>query len=359
MEVPTPLIWLGIGFCVSQSAIFSGLNLALFSVSRLRLEIEAAAGNRVAKQVVSLRADANGLLTTILWGNVSANVLLALLSNSVMAGAAAFLFSTFVITLVGEIIPQAYFYRNALKMATLFIPLLKVYRVLLYPVAKPCALILDAWLGRESIHYFREQDLTEVIRRHMASDESDVDILEGLGAINFLALDDVPLSQNGEPVDPASVLPISVVDGHLIFPAFERRPNDPFLRQVNASGHKWVVLNDSQGQPACILDADGFLRAALIGTDPCNPYNFCHKPIVTSQPDLPLGDFLRHLKRSAVDPKDDVIDKDIILLWGKEKRIITGADILGRLLRGIASQEIIKPQAGSVIPSHDSRKETE
>jgi hypothetical protein len=47
---------------------------------------------------------------------------------------------------------QAYFYRNALKMATLFIPLLKVYRVLLYPVAKPCALILDAWLGRESIH---------------------------------------------------------------------------------------------------------------------------------------------------------------------------------------------------------------
>jgi metal transporter CNNM len=117
METPTTLIWLGIVICVSQSAIFSGLNLALFSVSRLRLEVEAAAGNRVAKQVVSLRADANGLLTTILWGNVSVNVLLALLSNSVMAGAAAFLFSTFVITLVGEIIPQAYFYRNALKMA--------------------------------------------------------------------------------------------------------------------------------------------------------------------------------------------------------------------------------------------------
>jgi len=51
-------------------------------------------------------------------------VLLALLSNSVMAGAAAFLFSAFVITLVAEIIPQAYFYRNALKMATRFIPLL-------------------------------------------------------------------------------------------------------------------------------------------------------------------------------------------------------------------------------------------
>jgi metal transporter CNNM len=190
----------------------------------------------------------------------------------------------------------------------------------------------------------------------MVSDESDVDILEGLGAINFFALDDVVLSQKGKPLDPNSVLPLSVVDGNLVFPAFERRFNDPFLQQVNASGHKWVVLIDSQGQPACILDADGFLRAALIGTAPCNPYNFCHKPIVTSQPDLPLGDFLRHLKRSAVDPKDDIIDKDIILLWGKEKRIITGADILGRLLRGIVSQEIIKPQSGSVIPSHDSQK---
>jgi metal transporter CNNM len=59
--------------------------------------------------------------------------------------------------------------------------------------------------------------LTEVIRRHMASDESDVDILEGLGAINFLALDDVVLSQKGGPIDPNSVLPLSVVDGIWFF----------------------------------------------------------------------------------------------------------------------------------------------
>jgi CBS domain containing-hemolysin-like protein len=35
-------IWLGIAVCISQSAMFSGLNLALFSVSRLRLEVDAA-----------------------------------------------------------------------------------------------------------------------------------------------------------------------------------------------------------------------------------------------------------------------------------------------------------------------------
>jgi hypothetical protein len=68
-------------------------------------------------------------LATVLWGNVTINVLLALLSDSVLAGIGAFAFSTIVITLFGEIIPQAYFSRNALRMAARLTPLLKVYRV--------------------------------------------------------------------------------------------------------------------------------------------------------------------------------------------------------------------------------------
>jgi metal transporter CNNM len=39
-------------------------------------------------------------------------------------------------------------------------------------------------------------------------------------------------------------------------------------------------------------------------------------------------------------PEDDVIDHDLILVWGEQKRIITGADLLGRLLRGITTREV-------------------
>jgi hypothetical protein len=39
------LIWIGIALCITQSAIFSGLNLAIFSVSKLRLEVEVTEGN--------------------------------------------------------------------------------------------------------------------------------------------------------------------------------------------------------------------------------------------------------------------------------------------------------------------------
>ncbi|RZV34894.1 MAG: DUF21 domain-containing protein, partial [Acidimicrobiales bacterium] len=64
------LKWFGIFFCISQSAMFSGLNLAYFSVSRLRLEVEAGTGNKHASLVLAMRTDSNFLLTTILWGNV-------------------------------------------------------------------------------------------------------------------------------------------------------------------------------------------------------------------------------------------------------------------------------------------------
>ena len=48
------LIWIGIIACISQSAIFSGLNLAFFTISKLEQVIEAERGNRDAKLVLAL-----------------------------------------------------------------------------------------------------------------------------------------------------------------------------------------------------------------------------------------------------------------------------------------------------------------
>ena len=52
-----------------------------------------------------------------------------------------------------------------------------------------------------------------------------------------------------------------------------------------------------------------------------------------------LGDVIGHLKVVPERPGDDVIDNDLILVWGSQRRIITGSDLLGRLLRGIATLE--------------------
>ena len=124
------LTWIGIVFCVTQSAMFSGLNLAFFSLSRLRLEVEASAGNQSAIKVLAIRKNPNQVLTTVLLGNVAINVLLTLLSDSVLTGLSAFLFSTVVITAFGEIVPQAYFSRNALKVTSALSPVFNFYRIL-------------------------------------------------------------------------------------------------------------------------------------------------------------------------------------------------------------------------------------
>jgi len=150
----TLFLWMDIVLCISQSAILSGLNPACFTTTKLELRIEVAKKNKHARRVLSLREDANFLLVTILWANVAVNVLLALLSGSVLAGISAFLFSTLIITLFGEIVPQAYFSRNALKFASLLSPVLRFYQIVLFPVAKPTALLLDRWLGPEAISYF-------------------------------------------------------------------------------------------------------------------------------------------------------------------------------------------------------------
>src|ERR1700684_4524497 len=151
--------WLGVCVCIVQSALFAGLNLAVFNLSLLRLQVEADGGNQDAVKVMELRANANQVLATIIWGNVTTNVLLTLLSDSVLAGVAAFFFSAFAITLLGEIIPQAYFSRNALRMTSRFLPFLSFYRIVLFPLAKPTAMLLDAWLGPEGTAYLKEQDI--------------------------------------------------------------------------------------------------------------------------------------------------------------------------------------------------------
>ena len=62
----------------------------MFSLSQLRLQIEVDGGNTDAASVLELRKNSNQVLATVIWGNVSTNVLLTMLSDSVLAGVEAF-----------------------------------------------------------------------------------------------------------------------------------------------------------------------------------------------------------------------------------------------------------------------------
>lgn len=327
--------WAGITFCVTQSAMFSGLNLAFFSLSRIRLEMEVEGSlSKGAQKVLAMRNDSNFLLATILWGNVGINVLLTLLTDSVLAGAVSFIFSTVVITFFGEIIPQAYFSRNALKMASILAPVLRVYQVLLYPVAKPCALMLDAWLGKESIQFFTEKNIQSFIKKHVEGEGNEIGFVEGIGAINFFALDDTKVVHEGELLDPLSI--IQVENPRQLMEMRNQRPDEALLKKINQSGKKWVVITNPENQPVIVIDADGLMRACFDVNIAVRPADHIYKPLIVTDPETRVGKVIRQLKGKADPDSDRPIKVDVLLYWGdKENRIITGADVLGRLLKGI------------------------
>jgi hypothetical protein len=211
---------------------------------------------------------------------------------------------------------------------------------MLYPVAKPTAVVLDKWLGQEGIQFFQEKDLRELLKIHVNAPETEIEKVEGKGALNFLAMDDLSIVEEGEPIDPKSIIELSFINSNPVFPTTEYSCEDPFLNKVQESGKKWIILTDATGEPHFALNAHTFLRSALFEKTTFDPFKCCHRPIVIRDARMFLGEALVHLKVYPKRLGDDVIDEDIIVFWGDEqRRVITGSDVLGRLLRGIAQQE--------------------
>ena len=97
---------------------------------------------------------------------------------------------------------------------------------------------------------------------------------------------------------------------------------------------------DEENIPIAVMDADSFLRHALFKSPPPDPFWYCHTPILIHDSSTKLGNVLHRFTVHDQKQHDDVIEQDIVLLWGDCKRIITGADILGRLMQGISKKTV-------------------
>jgi metal transporter CNNM len=154
-------------------------------------------------------------------------------------------------------------------------------------------------------------------------------------------IDDLSIEAEGEIIDPKIILKLEFQKNKPIFPPIKTSSSDEFLKMVHSSQKKWIILVDSRNKPRVVLEFDGFLRDALFNSDSFNPYSRCHRPIILYNRKTRLGDVIPRLKVNPIRHGDDVIDEDIIIIWSDEKRVITGSDILGRLLRGIVQSKTI------------------
>ncbi len=173
---------------VIMSGLFSGLTLGLFSLNPSSLERKIKLGNKQAEKVYKIRKNGNLLLCTLLLGNVAVNSALAIFLGSVAPGLIAGLISTGLIVIFGEILPQAVFSRFALTLGSKTAWIVRIFIILLFPIAAPLAFILNKILGKELPTIWEKNEIKEIIKAHEDSKLSSIDSDEEkiiLGALSY------------------------------------------------------------------------------------------------------------------------------------------------------------------------------
>ncbi|MDP3930137.1 MAG: CNNM domain-containing protein, partial [Bacteroidota bacterium] len=159
------------------SAAFSGSENALFSLTKLQLEILVENQSSRANAVHFLMRYPKKLLATILIANTFVNIAIVLLSTLLFAIVFNFesyplvgfiievVIVTFIIVLFGEVIPKVYATQNNVKIArNVAVPLLYTYKVfqpLVYVLEKSTA-IIDKRVTKKG-HILSVDELTHAI----------------------------------------------------------------------------------------------------------------------------------------------------------------------------------------------------
>jgi len=332
-------IWFGIIFCALNAAIFSGLNLAIFRIPFLQLKVLAEKKDKNAISVLEIRKQPNFLLATILWANVSYNVLLTILTNSIMSGLISFFFSTIVLTLFGEILPQSIFSKYALKISGFFVPMLKFYQILLYIVAKPTALFINYFIGTEPPKYYTEEDLITLIKQHIGAGNDDISSIEALGAIHFLELDDRKIKHVGSNISRSSIIKLDIKNGKLPKIIFEKNPEDKFLKKLHKTKMERSIFINKNGIPEYVFDTDGFFRDLFMNKNIVQILDYCHKPEVIFKENTLVGDVL-HAFTFSSEKSPELLEHKVVLLWTeKHKKILTGDHLVHLLMQEIGEEK--------------------
>jgi metal transporter CNNM len=184
------------------AALFAGLTLSVMGLDTLSLEIIASSGQEPDKthatKILPIRRKGNQLLCTLVLGNVMVNTLIAQITDRFVAGWLGVLVSTVLITLGGEIIPQATMAAHALKVGSSSAPIVKFFLVAFYPICKPLSMFLDRVIGNDPGQVYERAELRKLFalhaREHGAASglhDSDVNLIFGAMDLGSVQVGDV------------------------------------------------------------------------------------------------------------------------------------------------------------------------
>lgn len=166
------------------SAMCSGLNIALMSLNLAELRRKAKLGSHQAKRALPLRESTHLTLAAILLTNVAAVSATSLVLENLLAGLLAGIITTLIMVIFGEILPQAYFNRNALLFCARLAPIMRLMIIFTYPVSKPLQILLDKLFEPPVTKLHSRRELGIMIAEHIGHegselDEDEVEIIRG------------------------------------------------------------------------------------------------------------------------------------------------------------------------------------
>ena len=155
------IIFVAIICLLFLSAFFSGSETALTAVSRAKMHSMEKAGNRRAALVSRLLGTQEKLIGSLLLSNNLVNILASALATSLfisLFGDLGVVYATLAMTALvlvfAEVMPKAYAIHHADKVALTIAPVLRVFVLVLAPIAHAVQALVEGVLRVFGVHQF-------------------------------------------------------------------------------------------------------------------------------------------------------------------------------------------------------------
>ena len=164
-------------FLTGLLVVWVGFASSLLLTSRYELKKRAQKDDVKAKIIYALTADGREVLIALLIGSVFVITLIALLLDSIMWTLLAALVATMLVSIGGILLPFAFGEKLGLNVTAKLAPIASKILLVMRPITRPLATILDKAVGKKSLLYSKDQ-LLHIIDDHTKSPYADISVDE-------------------------------------------------------------------------------------------------------------------------------------------------------------------------------------